>query len=191
MDTRLPFWRFRRRTLLIVGCALVLGLLVSFTTGFSGSEVCGNCGKRREYRKVRLGLSGPPILTVSQKESDSLLSRFFAVETPKCSHRWLFAAGGNYGVVLPARSCAIGSGRHLWKAIEATNVVVFLTDLRKQTNTVAIETWRSRLLDPKRSLDAVLAIGADDSLSEDLSARLEQAEEMFNSSVSPAFPPRP
>jgi len=178
-NPQIAFRAARKRMLFLVGCALVLALVALLTTGFSGSQVCGECGKKRTYSQWGLGFFDSPLLTVAEAESDTLVSRFFSTATPNCAHRWLFASGGHHHVLIPVKSCAIGSGRHLWKAIESPDVVSFLTDLKRQTNSAAIETWRKRLLDPKRSDLAVAAIPLTSSPNEDLADRLEKAEENF------------
>lgn len=69
-----------------------------------------------------------------------------------CRHDWKFAAGGDYGILRPARSCALGRGQELWRAIDSKEAVGFLDMLynhARQTNEFTV--WLRRLLDPDAS----------------------------------------
>jgi hypothetical protein len=155
-------WSKRNRLLVIAAGALAGFVAVATTVGWSGNEVCRRCGRELHYREWRLGLGGPVVHRVSRNETETPISKVLTplFEGQRCSHEWCFAAGGNYTVVFFSKSCAIGGGRHLWQAVRSTNVAAFLEELGKSSETNSLWRWRDRLLDPKQSRIAVIAVAS-------------------------------
>lgn len=166
-----PLRSKRNRLLVIAAGALAAFLVVALTVGWSGNEVCRRCGRELHYREWRLGLDGPVIRRVARSETETPISKVLTplVGGQRCSHEWFFAAGGNYTVVFFSKSCAIGPGRHLWRAVQSTNVATFLEELGRSKGTNSLWRWRNRLFDPKQSQDAVIAVAiAEDNRDETL-----------------------
>lgn len=175
-----PRWSKRNRLLAIAASVLAIFMVVAMTVGWSGNEVCRRCGRELHYAEWRLGLDGPVVHRVSRKETETPISQALTplLEGRRCSHDWCFAAGGNYTVVF-SKSCAIGGGRHLWQAVRSTNAAEFLKELGRSKETNSLWRWRDRLLDPKQSLDAVMAIASGEDNREEAQTWPVTAEALF------------
>src|SRR5947209_779943 len=123
-----PIWGAQRIVTLAI--TLVAAFTLFCLAGWSQSDVCGKCGKERSYYEIRLKLGDFRLLSLPGFETDSRLSMFLhnSGVIANCNHSWEGAVGGRFGSVFQEHSCALGEGQRLWRAIQSTNVVIFLAE---------------------------------------------------------------
>ncbi|MEO5913739.1 MAG: hypothetical protein ABIS50_05870 [Luteolibacter sp.] len=131
--------------------ALLLGGVVAaawFYDGFfNETEVCTHCGARQETRRV----IWIPFREIHETPL-SLYQRSLEGAVPQ-PHQWMFA-GGRGGPII----CALGAGRSLFTACGHDETVEALKAIRKHRGDADAEIWKSRILDPRTSRDAFVAL---------------------------------
>lgn len=89
-------------------------------------------------------------------------------------HQWLFAHGSGGAV-----TCALGVGGDLTSSVRGEEAVQGLEEIRKHRGDEAAKYWLDRLLDPKRTRDADVALWSLTDDPDDFDAAYEEAEVEF------------
>ena len=109
------------RSIIISGLILVLVATALFGR-FSYSSVCRHCGARQSTTEWQILFTG---ITLFRHSTYNPTRFSIAAEqygrTKNQNHDWAFASGGGNFV-----TCAIGSGRYLWKSTDSDNVLRLL-----------------------------------------------------------------
>jgi hypothetical protein len=141
-------------------------------------SVCSVCGLEQWNSEVRLGPLEVPWGMLSSDETNAV--SVILMNHPLISghqHDWIFASGSGGGGIWFSKGA--GRGRHLWQAVRSTNAAEFLKELGRSKETNSLWRWRDRLLDPKQSLDAVMAIASGEDNREEAQTWPVAAEAFF------------
>lgn len=139
-----------RRFGLIVPVLLITGILALawFSGGFfHRTDVCTHCGA---LQRVRLVLWIP--FSDFQQTPLSLYLQSLQGNAPG-GHHWQLVAGAGG----PIR-CALGNARSLIRPVKSLEIVEALKNIRSHRGDAAAKLWTDRILDPKTSSDAFLAL---------------------------------
>ena len=161
--------------IILIGGASVLAW---FTGGFfDETQICTHCGAIRQEHRV---LWMP--FRKTQQTPLSIYLNSLPGSTPE-SHQWMFV-GGHGG---PIR-CALGSGRELLRPIKSPEVVESLKAIRKHRGDAVAGEWTDRILDPKSTTDAWMALLMLSDLQGDFDTEYTDAVEEFESSQNSHVP---
>lgn len=146
----------RSRARLLAGSATIVAVatIIQFFFTFSYTSICTACGSIQHTTEFHIPFAGVTYWH-SRSETETPLSKIIAKHqlAPAHSHSWLFANGAGGGV-----TCAIGEGRHLYGAVQSSEVASFVDAVATYEGHVNANQWLNRLLDPKRSQNALNAI---------------------------------
>jgi hypothetical protein len=157
--------------LLLGGFAALSWCLGGF---FNQTEVCTHCGEIRHTRRVLWMPFSKTLATPLSSYQQSL------GESAAQPHQWMFASGSGG----PIR-CALGSGRELHRSIRSPEIVQALKSIRQHRGDVVAKQWTARLLDPKTSANAHLALFMLSASDSDFDSDYATAAEEFKVSQEP------
>lgn len=135
---------------------------------FGGREVCTRCG--------RVEVTSRTYWIPSRRVEETVLSRFHdkLAAGKEHEHQWLFAHGSG-GVV----TCALGVGGDLTASVRSEEAVQGLEEIRNHHGDAAAKHWLDRLLDPKHTRDADVALWSLTDDLDDFDTAYEEAEVEF------------